>query len=82
MTKVVHQLVEDGHAERVTDPQDSRASLINVTTSGLTALAAWRAAIAAALEPMFTGVSDEERSSLEHAVSIITARTDASVEVA
>lgn len=75
MTKVVQQLVEDALVERIDDPEDSRASLVTVTALGVNELAAWRVALATALEPMFADISAADRAALAQAVNIITSRT-------
>ncbi|GAA3741001.1 MarR family transcriptional regulator [Leifsonia bigeumensis] len=75
MTKVVHQLVDEGLVERVADADDSRAWLVTVTAAGLRALDDWRNALTAALEPMFSGLTAADLAALARAVDILTART-------
>ena len=75
MTKVVQQLIGDNLADRIVDPDDSRASLITVLPAGVNALANWRQALATALQPMFSGLTADDRKTLTRAVDILSART-------
>lgn len=76
MTKLQQQLVELGLAERVTDPEDSRASLIAVTAAGESALDDWRRHLADAVRPAFEDLSDHEIAVLSEAVDILRQRTE------
>jgi len=78
MTKLQQQLVELGLAERITDPEDSRASLIAVTEAGESALEAWRHQLVDALRPAFEDLTDAEAAVLTEAVGILRQRTEIS----
>ena len=82
MTKVLNQLVEDEWVSRIADVDDSRAWLIQITTKGRRALDDWRAELARAMEPMFSGVSDADWKVLARATEILEARTLSSEAVA
>lgn len=82
MTKVVQQLIIDELAERIVDPHDSRASLVSTLPAGVAALAAWRQALASALQPMFSGLTTADRATLTRAVSILSSRTASQTAVA
>lgn len=75
MTGLVASLVKAGLVERVADPSDARALLIDITPSGTTAVEDWRTKAGAAMEPYFDELSDEELSTLERAVDILVTRT-------
>jgi DNA-binding MarR family transcriptional regulator len=77
MTRLVGQMAEQGLVTRSTDPDDSRATIVTLTTAGADALDRWREQLGAALEPMFANLSDQEWSTLEHAARILTARAAA-----
>ena len=82
MTKVVHQLIGDNLVDRIVDPEDSRASLVTVLPAGINALADWRQALASALQPMFSGLTVEDRRTLTRAVDILSVRTSSQKSVA
>jgi DNA-binding MarR family transcriptional regulator len=75
MTKVLNQLVEDEWVSRIADVDDSRAWLIQITPRGRAALVSWRSELAAAMEPLFDGLSDDEWETLAAAAALLEART-------
>ena len=82
MTKVLNQLVEDEWVSRIADVDDSRAWLIQITPKGRRALDDWRAELARAMEPMFTGIAEADWLVLARAAEILDARTQSSEAVA
>jgi DNA-binding MarR family transcriptional regulator len=74
MTRLVGQLADQGLVTRSTDPDDSRATVVTITATGVDALAQWREQLGAALEPMFADLGEEEWTSLEQAARILTTR--------
>jgi DNA-binding MarR family transcriptional regulator len=75
MSGLVSSLVKSGWVERVSDPSDARALLIEITPAGTTAVDSWRAKAGAAMEPYFDELTDDELDTLERAVDILVART-------
>ena len=75
MTGLVASLAKSGWVERVPDPSDARALLIDITASGTAAINEWRAKAGAAMEPYFDELSDDELETLERAVDILVTRT-------
>ncbi|GAB2523261.1 MarR family transcriptional regulator [Paramicrobacterium agarici] len=75
MTKIVQHLVELGWVTRITDPDDARAQLLEVTESGTDALAEWRTALARSLAPYFEGLSDDDVRVIERTLEIVNERT-------
>src|SRR3954447_3704908 len=67
MTRLVGQLADAGLIARESDPADSRASIIQITDAGATALTAWRVQLRDALEPHFADLSDEDWVALSRA---------------
>ena len=82
MTKVLNQLVEDEWVSRIADVDDSRAWLIQITAKGRRALTDWRAELARAMEPMFSGVTEADWLTLARAAEILETRTQSSEAVA
>lgn len=76
MTKIVSGLAERGWVRRLADPSDARATRLAISTAGETALLAWRNELAAAMLPLFSGLSDVDVEVLERAVAILTDRVD------
>jgi DNA-binding MarR family transcriptional regulator len=75
ITGLVGTLTERGWVERVTDPSDARAQLIEITPSGLAAIEEWRDRAAAAMEPYFDELDDAEYDVLQRAVDLLSKRT-------
>src|SRR3954468_15453248 len=73
MTRLLATMVEEELVSRIADVDDSRAWLIKITAKGRTALGGWRHQIAAALEPWFADLDDEEWAVLERAVQLMSA---------
>ncbi len=76
MTNLVHTLVERGWVERLPDPADARATLLTATHSGIAALDGWLSDLVTAIEPHFSGLSDEEVSTIARAVAIVHDRLE------
>ena len=75
ITGLVGSLAERGWVKRVTDPSDARAQLIDITPEGVTAIEEWRDRAAAAMEPYFDELADDEYEALERAVDLLAKRT-------
>lgn len=75
MTGLVASLAERGWVERVADPSDARAQLIEITAAGIAAIEEWRDRAAAAMEPYFDELEDGEYEALERAVDLLAKRT-------
>ena len=63
-TEVVDDLERRGLAERTPDPDDRRATLVNLTAAGLAAGDAIRAARRATAERFFAGLDADDRADL------------------
>ncbi len=63
-TEVVDDLEQRGLAERAPDPDDRRATLVNLTAAGLAAGDAIRSARQAATERFFAGLGADDRAEL------------------
>jgi DNA-binding MarR family transcriptional regulator len=75
MTRLVAQLAEAGLVERTSDPDDSRATVVEATPAGLRALDAWLVQLRDALEPRFADLDDEDWQALSRVAEILAART-------
>jgi DNA-binding MarR family transcriptional regulator len=73
MTRLVGALEQDGLVERSTDPADTRATLVSVTSKGLAHLAAWRAEMRDTLAPRFADLDEDEWAVLRRAAGILAA---------
>ncbi|AZS37105.1 putative HTH-type transcriptional regulator [Microbacterium lemovicicum] len=82
MTRLVAQLADAGLVTRASDPDDSRATVVEVTTDGLRALDAWLVQLRDALEPMFDDLDDDDWAALSRVATILSERTSSRVEVA
>ncbi|GAA4194913.1 hypothetical protein GCM10022288_31080 [Gryllotalpicola kribbensis] len=71
MTKLVAGLVERGWVERVADADDARASKIDISAAGVTALAEWRAGLASVLLPYFADISEGDLDALRRTVTLL-----------
>lgn len=78
MTRLVGALERTGLVARTSDPDDSRATLVTVTTAGLQALTDWRAEFRDTLAPRFATLSGDEWSVLQRAADILAARAQES----
>lgn len=75
MTRLLGGLEREGLVRRSPDPDDSRATVVDITTQGAAAIAAWRAEFRETLAPRFAAVSDEDWSTLTRAAEILAAHT-------
>ncbi len=75
MTKIVQHLVEMGWVTRVSDPDDARAQVLDVTESGIEALGEWRSALARSLAPYFAGLSLDDAQVIARTLEIVNERT-------
>ncbi|HAN23013.1 MAG TPA: hypothetical protein DCP95_00370 [Microbacterium ginsengisoli] len=67
---------------RAGDPEDSRATVVDLTADGREALDRWRTDLVAAIEPLFTDLADDEWETLRRASQILADRTAVSLAVA
>lgn len=81
-TKLVAGLVARGWAERTSDADDARVSLIAMTPAGNAALTAWRSQLAAALLPYFADLPAADIDTLDRAVAILRDRVQATERMA
>jgi DNA-binding MarR family transcriptional regulator len=82
VTRLVGQLVDEGLVTRAGDPEDSRATVVDLTADGRAALDRWRTDLVAAIEPLFTDLADDEWETLRRASQILADRTAVSLAVA
>ncbi|MFZ1062878.1 MAG: MarR family transcriptional regulator [Acidimicrobiales bacterium] len=71
MSKIVDSLVEDRYVERVADPLDGRASVVQLTTEGREIIHAIRTANTEALESALESLSESERSILRRSLPVL-----------
>ena len=81
MTRLVGQLAEAGLVTRTSDPDDSRATVVEATGDGLRALDAWLVQLRDALEPRFDDLDDEDWAALSRVAAILSERTSSRTEV-
>ncbi|MFK4760271.1 MarR family winged helix-turn-helix transcriptional regulator [Microbacterium sp. ZW T5_45] len=77
MTRLLGGLEGDGLVRRSPDPADSRATVVDITAEGSTALRAWREQFRDILAPRFAGLDDDDWSALTRAAEILAAHTTA-----
>ena len=75
MTRLLGMLERDGLVRRSPDPDDSRATVVDITPQGAAAVAAWRAEFRETLAPRFAQLSDDDWSTLTRAAEILAAHT-------
>ncbi|MFB8190316.1 MarR family winged helix-turn-helix transcriptional regulator [Microbacterium sp. NPDC055988] len=75
MTRLLGMLEKDGLVRRSPDPDDSRATVVDITPQGAAAVAAWRAEFRETLAPRFAALSDDDWSTLTRAAEILAAHT-------
>jgi len=75
MTRLIGGLEREGLVLRSPDPDDSRATVVDITPQGAAAVAAWRAEFRETLAPRFAALSDEDWSTLTRAAEILSAHT-------
>ncbi len=74
--RLIDSLAQDGLIERVPDPLDGRASLVQASPEGASVLGALRAQSTAALRSALDDLSVEERSVIRRALPALQALTD------
>jgi DNA-binding MarR family transcriptional regulator len=74
--RLIDDLAQDGLIERVPDPLDGRASLVQASPEGASLLGALRAHGTAALRSALDDLSVEERSVIRQALPALQALTD------
>lgn len=79
MTRLVSQLADAGLVERIPDPADSRATIVEATDAGIRALDAWLVQLRDAIEPRLADLDDEDWAALARVAAILSERTAASV---
>jgi DNA-binding MarR family transcriptional regulator len=75
MTRLLGMLERDGLVRRSPDPDDSRATVVDITPQGSAAVAAWRAEFRETLAPRFAELSNDDWSTLTRAAEILAAHT-------
>ena len=75
MTRLIGGLERDGLVLRSPDPDDSRATVVEITSAGNAALNAWRAEFRDTLAPRFADLDDAEWETLTRAAEILAAHT-------
>jgi DNA-binding MarR family transcriptional regulator len=71
VTRIARHLEQAGLIERVTDPQDGRASILSVTTEGRALLRRLRARKTAYLAKRLAALDAEDRRTLERAAELL-----------
>jgi DNA-binding MarR family transcriptional regulator len=74
--RLIDSLAQDGLIERVADPRDGRASLVQASPEGASLLGALRAQGTAALRSAFDDLSTEDQSVIRDALPALQALTD------
>ncbi|QYM77058.1 MarR family winged helix-turn-helix transcriptional regulator [Leucobacter luti] len=77
MTALVQRLEGEGWVARAPDPEDGRAMLVSATDSGRAALADYRHAAAAAVDPHLAGLTDFDRATLARAAELLQQLSEA-----
>ncbi|HEX6508028.1 MAG TPA: MarR family transcriptional regulator [Chloroflexota bacterium] len=68
VSRIVEGLVSEGYVQREADSEDRRRWRLRLTPSGVERLDRGRIELAAAMDDLLHGLSDEERDGLERAV--------------
>lgn len=76
MTRLVGELDRAGLVDRSRDPNDSRATVVDITDAGRDALRQWRSRFRATLAPRFSDLDEEDWRVLARAARILAAHTD------
>ena len=71
MTRLIGDLERAGLVSRSSDPADSRATVVDITPTGRTAVQEWRAEFRATLAPRFTDLGDDDWAALSRAAEIL-----------
>ena len=75
MTRLIGMLERESLVLRSPDPNDSRATVVDITPQGAAAVAAWRAEFRETLAPRFAALSDDDWSALTRAAEILATHT-------
>lgn len=75
MTRLLGELERAGLVTRSPDPSDSRATVVDVTAAGLTALADWREDFRRTLAPRFADLDAADWDALHRAAEILAAHS-------
>ncbi|MEU4016030.1 MarR family transcriptional regulator [Microbacterium sp. NPDC028030] len=75
MTRLLGGLEREGLVLRSPDPDDSRATVVDITPGGASALAEWRTEFRETLAPRFAALTDDDWSALTRAAEILAAHT-------
>jgi DNA-binding MarR family transcriptional regulator len=81
MTRLVGQLADAGLVTRDSDPDDSRATVVTATDTGIRALDAWLVQLGDALEPRFADLDDADWAALNRVADILAARISTPAKV-
>lgn len=76
MSKVVDSLEQRGLTVRVADPDDGRASLIQLSPEGGALLGELRARSTEALRAALAALNDDERETVTHAIAVLERLSD------
>ncbi|GAA2163189.1 MULTISPECIES: MarR family winged helix-turn-helix transcriptional regulator [Glycomyces] len=76
MTATVNRLEEDGLVARGADPSDARASIVRITDSGATELAAFRMRAAARVRPVIETLGEDDLAVLARAAELLETLAD------
>ncbi|WP_406249910.1 MarR family winged helix-turn-helix transcriptional regulator [Microbacterium sp. M] len=71
MTRLIGDLERAGLVSRSSDPADSRATVVDITPAGRTAVQEWRAEFRATLAPRFADLGDDDWATLSRAAEIL-----------
>jgi DNA-binding MarR family transcriptional regulator len=74
MTKIVQNLASDEWVLRIADVADARSWLIAISPKGAAAMSAWRDRVAAAAEPLFADLDEDDWATLRDAAAILQSR--------
>ncbi|GAB3599725.1 MarR family winged helix-turn-helix transcriptional regulator [Microbacterium tumbae] len=75
MTRLIGDLDRAGLVTRSADPADSRATVVDITPAGRTAMSEWRAEFRATLAPRFAGLDEDDWSALARAAEILASHS-------
>ena len=75
MTRLLGELERSGLVSRSPDASDSRATVVDITAAGRTALAEWRESFRATLAPRFADLDTEDWDALHRAADILAAHS-------
>lgn len=76
MTALVNRLTAEGWVAKSVDPEDGRASLVQVTAAGASALGDYRLACASRVSPMLAELNEADLAALTRAVEIMADASD------